>query len=171
MADSKRLTHVDTEGRVNMVDVTEKTPTMRRAVASAIVTVGEEAFHQLSAGLIRKGDALVTAQLAGILAAKRTADLIPLCHGLSPEYVDVRCELLKPDCVRIVGEARIESKTGVEMEALTAVSVAALTIYDMCKAVSKDIVIGPIRLEEKTGGKSGDWQRDAAAGGDPRPAG
>ncbi len=171
MADTKRLTHVDTEGRVRMVDVTAKTPTARRAVASAVVTVGEEAFRQLSAGLIQKGDALVTAQLAGILAAKRTADLIPLCHGLAPEYVDVRCELLLPDRVRIVGEARVESKTGVEMEALTAVSVAALTIYDMCKAVTKDIVIGPIRLEEKTGGKSGDWRRDAAADSDSGPAG
>lgn len=159
MADTKRLTHVDTEGRVRMVDVTAKTPTARRAVASAVVTVGEEAFRQLSAGLIQKGDALVTAQLAGILAAKRTADLIPLCHGLAPEYVDVRCELLLPDRVRIVGEARVESKTGVEMEALTAVSVAALTIYDMCKSVDRSMTIGDLTLWEKTGGRSGTYRR------------
>lgn len=154
-----RLSHIDAHGNVRMVDVSTKGATARCAIASGVVTIGPAAFEQLTGPGATKGDALVTAQLAGILAAKRTSDLIPLCHGLSPEHVDVRVELQSPDRVRIRAEVRLESKTGVEMEALTAVSVAALTIYDMCKAVTKDIVIGPIQLEEKTGGKSGPWRR------------
>lgn len=158
MIDS-RLSHVDRHGNVRMVDVSAKQMTHRRAVASAIVTIGKEAFTQLTGPGMKKGDAFTTAQLAGILAAKKTCDLIPLCHGLIPEFVDVRFELQPPDRVKIIAEARVESKTGVELEALTAASVAALTLYDMCKAVSKAIVIGPIQLEVKTGGKSGDWRR------------
>lgn len=163
MSKTPRLSHVTSDGSVRMVDVSPKRPTSRRAVASAVVTIGAAAFEQLAAGGNRKGDALATAQIAGILAAKKTSELIPLCHGLAPEHLEVRCELVAPDRVRIVGQASIESKTGVEMEALTAVAVAALTIYDMCKAVSKAIVIGPIQLEKKTGGKSGDWRRDPSA--------
>jgi cyclic pyranopterin phosphate synthase len=144
-----------------MVDVSAKQVTHRRAVASAVVTIGADAYSQLTGPGVKKGDAFTTAQLAGILAAKKTCDLIPLCHGLTPEFVDVRFEMQPPDRVKIIAEARVESKTGVELEALTAASVAALTIYDMCKAVSKGIVIGPIHLEEKTGGKSGDWRRSA----------
>lgn len=155
----ERLTHIDESGRPRMVDVSEKAETPRRAVASAVVRIGPKAFKLLTAGALKKGDALTTAQIAGIVAAKRTSELIPLCHGLSPEFVDVRFMLLPPDAVRIEAEARIVGKTGVELEALMAASVAALTLYDMCKAVSKDIVIGPIQLEEKTGGRSGDWRR------------
>ena len=159
MNDEKKLSHVDATGRVTMVDVGAKAVTRRTARASACVTIGAEAFAQLIGPGMKKGDALATAQIAGILAAKKTCDLIPLCHGLMPEFVDVRFEMLPPDRVRIWTEARVESKTGVELEALTAASVAALTLYDMCKAVSKGIVIGPIQLEEKTGGRSGDWRR------------
>jgi molybdenum cofactor biosynthesis protein MoaC len=154
-----KLTHVDPLGGVRMVDVSAKPATLRRAVASAVVRLGPAAFDQLRSATLKKGDAFATAQLAGILAAKRTCELIPLCHGLLPEHVEVRFELQPPDAVRIVTEARVESKTGVELEALTAASIAALTLYDMCKAVSKDIIIGPIQLEEKTGGKSGHWRR------------
>jgi cyclic pyranopterin phosphate synthase len=157
--DQRRLTHVDESGRPRMVDVSDKPPTPRRAVASALVRIGPGAFELLVGAGLKKGDALTTAQLAGIVAAKRTSELIPLCHGLSPEFVDVRCTPVAPDGVRIEAEARVVGKTGVELEALTAASIAALTIYDMCKAVSKDIVIGPIQLEEKTGGRSGDWRR------------
>ena len=155
----KQLTHVDPTGRIRMVDVSAKPVSLRRAVASAVVRIGEAAFERLRSATLKKGDALATAALAGILAAKKTCELIPLCHGLLPEHVEVRFELQPPDAVRIVTEARVESKTGVELEALVAASIAALTIYDMCEAVSKDIVIGPVQLEEKTGGKSGDWRR------------
>lgn len=159
MAAERELTHVDARGGVRMVDVSTKPLTLRRAVASAVVRVGAEAFEKLRSATLKKGDALATAQLAGILAAKRTGELIPLCHGLLPEHVGVTFELRPPDGLRIVAEARVESKTGVELEALMAASIAALTIYDMCKAVSKDIVIGPVQLEEKTGGNSGGWRR------------
>lgn len=142
-----------------MVDVSAKAMTLRTATASAMVTIGRDAFDQLLGSGMKKGDALATAQIAGILAAKRTCDLIPLCHGLLPEQVAVRFEHLPPDAIRIWAEASVTGKTGVELEALTAASVAALTLYDMCKAVSKGIVIGPVQLEEKTGGRSGDWRR------------
>ena len=146
-----------------MVDVSAKQPSARRALASAVVIVGEAVYEQLSRGAVAKGDALTTAQIAGIQAAKRTAQLIPLCHGLSADFIDVQCELQPPDRVLIRAEARINARTGVEMEAMVAASVAALTIYDMCKAASKSISIGPIRLEEKTGGKSGAWRREQDA--------
>lgn len=159
MPSKSELTHVDPQGAIRMVDVSAKELTARTATASAVVRVGAAAFEQLQAATLKKGDALTTAQLAGILAAKRTCELIPLCHGLMPEHVEVRFEMAPPDSVRILTTARVVGKTGVELEALMAASVAALTIYDMCKAVSKDIVIGPIQLETKTGGKSGDWRR------------
>ncbi|MBI5863550.1 MAG: cyclic pyranopterin monophosphate synthase MoaC [Planctomycetes bacterium] len=159
MNQDSRLSHVDATGKVTMVDVSAKEISRRTARASALVTIGPQAFAQLTTIGVKKGDAFTTAQLAGIIAAKRTCDLIPLCHGLMPEFVDVRFELQPPDAVKIWTEARVEGKTGVELEALTAAGVAALTLYDMCKAVSKAIVIGPIQLEEKTGGKSGDWRR------------
>ncbi|TWT46037.1 Cyclic pyranopterin monophosphate synthase accessory protein [Phycisphaerae bacterium RAS1] len=150
-----------------MVDVSAKPATARRAVASALVRIGAEAYSQLERAALPKGDALATAKIAGIIAAKKTSELIPLCHGLLPEYVDVRFERRPPDSIRIVAEARVEGKTGVELEALTAASIAALTLYDMCKAVTKDIVIGPIQLEEKTGGKS-DWRRTRTLPEQPR---
>lgn len=155
------FSHLDAAGRARMVDVSQKQPTPRRAVASAAVNVGPEVFARLQALDLPKGDALTVARLAGIQAAKKTSELIPLCHGLSPELVEVRIELRPPHHVHILAEARLAAKTGVEMEALVAASVAALTIYDMCKAVSKDIMIGPIQLEEKSGGKSGDYRREA----------
>lgn len=154
-----RLTHVDQRGRVRMVDVSGKRPTRRQATASAVVRVGRDVLEQLRSGAVAKGDALAAAKLAGIAAAKKTSELIPLCHGLSPDHVEVHIELAPPEHVRICATARLTARTGVEMEALVAASIAALTIYDMCKAVRKDIVIGPIRLEEKRGGKSGPWRR------------
>lgn len=156
---TRTLSHVDARGRVRMVDVSAKRVTARTATASAVVELGRAAFAKLAARDIAKGDVLTTAKLAGIQAAKRTGELIPLCHGLSPEHVDVRIELRPPAQARITATARLAGKTGVEMEALVAAGIAALTIYDMCKAVSKDITIGPIRLESKTGGKSGRWAR------------
>lgn len=153
------LSHVDARGRVKMVDVSAKPPTVRRAVASAVVELGPEAFARLAAGSVAKGDVLTTAKLAGIAAAKRTSDLIPLAHGLPLEHVDVQIELSPPGRALIRAAATTTARTGVEMEALVAASVAALTLYDMCKAVSKGIVIGPVQLEEKTGGKSGRWSR------------
>jgi molybdenum cofactor biosynthesis protein MoaC len=153
------LSHVDARGRIRMVDVSAKRVTSRAAVASAVVDLGRTAFEQLAARAIAKGDALTTAKLAGIQAAKRTCELIPLCHGLAPDHIDVQIELRPPRQACITATVRLAGKTGVEMEALVAASVAALTLYDMCKAVSKDITIGPIRLESKTGGKSGRWTR------------
>lgn len=167
MACERDLTHVDERGRVRMVDVSGKSPTLRRAVASAVVDVGPAVFARLTGGGLAKGDVLTTATIAGIQAAKRTGDLIPLCHGLSAEQVTVACEPAAPHHVHIRAEARIRAKTGVEMEALVAASVAALTVYDMCKSVSKDITIGPIQLESKSGGKSGNWRR----GGNSRAGG
>ena len=143
-----------------MVDVSAKQPSARRALASAVVIVGEAVYEQLSRGAVAKGDALTTAQIAGIQAAKRTAELIPLCHGLSADFIDVQCELQPPDRVLIRAEARINARTGVEMEALTAVSVAALTIYDMCKSIDRGMSIERIQLIEKSGGKSGHYLRE-----------
>jgi cyclic pyranopterin monophosphate synthase len=160
MAEESRFSHIDAQtGGVRMVDVSRKPITDRCAVASAFVRVGAGAFGQLAAGVSRKGDALTTAQIAGIQAAKRTSELIPLCHGLAPDVIDVRCELTAPDGVTIRAEVRTQGRTGVEMEALTAAAVAALTIYDMCKAVSRGAEIGPLRLEAKSGGASGSWTR------------
>lgn len=150
-----------------MVDVSGKPVTTRHAVASAVVDVGEEVLARLTRADFDKGDVLATAKIAGIQAAKRTSELIPLCHGLSPDHVEVQIRLEAPREVHIRAEARISARTGVEMEALVAASVAALTIYDMCKAVSKAMVIGPIRLESKRGGKSGNWVRDGNSDASP----
>ncbi len=149
------FSHLDSTGQVRMVDVSQKAATQRRALASAVVDVGPRVFELLSGPGVPKGDVLTIAKIAGILAAKRTPELIPLCHGLSPEYVDLQLQLQPPQRVYIRAEARVESKTGVEIDALLAASIAAITVYDMCKSVSKDIVIGQIQLEEKSGGKSG----------------
>lgn len=159
MAQDEAFSHMDRSGRVHMVDVSAKTPTVRHAVASAQVDVGPEVFARLMRADFEKGDVLATAKIAGIQAAKRTSELIPLCHGLCPDHVDVRITLEPPRLVRIEAEARITARTGVEMEAMVGASVSALTVYDMCKAVSKGITIGPVRLERKSGGKSGEWTR------------
>jgi len=152
------LSHVDERGRVAMVDTSAKEATARRAVASARVLMSPETVEVLRAGRTPKGDPLETARIAGIMAAKRTAELIPLCHPLPLTHVEVRAELTD-EGVRIEAEAATRAQTGVEMEALTAAAVAALTVYDMCKAVEKGMTISDVRLEEKTGGKSGDWKR------------
>ena len=153
------LSHLDPEGRVAMVDTSGKAQTARRAVASARVLMSAETVAALRAGRTPKGDPLEAARIAGIMAAKRTAELIPLCHPLPLTHADVRAEL-RDDGVYLEAEASTNAQTGVEMEALTAAAVAALTVYDMCKAVEKGMTITDVRLEEKTGGKSGTWKRE-----------
>jgi len=153
------LTHVDEEGRVQMVDVGDKPDMERVAVAKGEVTMCPETLRLIVAGGIPKGDVLAVAQVAGIMAAKRTPDLIPLCHPLLLTKVDVAFRVDEAACrVEITATVCSRGKTGVEMEALTAVSVAALTIYDMAKAVEKTMRIGNIRLVRKSGGKSGEWR-------------
>jgi cyclic pyranopterin phosphate synthase len=156
------LTHFNRDGRARMVDVTEKEKTFRTAVAGGTVYVNGDTFRLIRTGGMKKGDVLGVAQVAGIMAAKRCSDLIPMCHTLALTGVDIS---FAPDdakhTIEITATVKCTGETGVEMEALTAVSVAALTIYDMCKAVQKDIRIGDVRLLTKTGGKSGDYQYDA----------
>jgi cyclic pyranopterin phosphate synthase len=154
-----KLTHIDEQGRAKMVDTTEKSVSTRRAIASARVLMSAQTIQAIRDHQTPKRDPLETARLAGIIAAKRTAELIPLCHPLPLTHVDVRAEL-RDDCVYLESEITTHAQTGVEMEALTAVSVAALTIYDMCKALDKSMVIADVRLELKTGGKSGDYRRE-----------
>ena len=163
----KRLSHMDEQGRVRMVDTSAKTVTARRAVASARVLMAAETVAAIREHRTPKGDPLETARLAGIMAAKRTAELIPLCHPLPLTHVDVRAEIQDAG-VFIEAEAATQAQTGVEMEALTAATVAALTVYDMCKAVDRAMTITDVRLEEKTGGKSGDYRRAEQTGGGPR---
>ena|SRR5207248_2449523 len=154
----KKLTHVDARGRVAMVDTSAKEATVRRAVASARVLMSKETVAAVRAQRTPKGDPLETARLAGIMAAKRTSDLIPLCHPLPLTHIDVRA-VLRRDGVHLEAEVATRAQTGVEMEALAAVSVAALTVYDMCKALDKAMTITDVRLETKTGGKSGEYRR------------
>ena len=150
------LTHVDATGRLRMVDVGDKAVTTREAVARGRVVMSRDAVRAVRAATLKKGDALQAARLAGIMAAKRTSELIPLCHPLPLSHVDVTLTPERGGYV-IEGRARTSAQTGVEMEALTAVSVAALTLYDMVKAVDKGMVIGDIRLVAKRGGRSGDF--------------
>ena len=161
---SDQLTHIDEKGRVRMVDVSGKEPTRRTAVAQAVVRMRPETFRQITAGTVAKGNVLETARIAGVMAAKKTADLIPMCHPLNLTHAQVD---FYPDAaihaIRIEATARITDVTGVEMEALTAVSVAALTLYDMCKAIDKGMTITDVCLLKKTGGKSGTFVRDAAS--------
>ena len=145
------LTHLDEEGRARMVDVSGKPVTSRTAVASGFVRMAADTIEAIRAHSTPKGDPLEVARIAGIMAAKRTADLIPLCHPLPLNHANVDLEL-RADGIRILATATTDSKTGVEMEALAAVSVAALTLYDMCKAIDKAMVITDIKLESKTGG-------------------
>ena len=148
-----KLSHFDEQGKIKMVDVSGKQTTARRAVASAKVLLNEATIKILQGGENPKGNPLEIARIAGIMAAKQTSNLIPLCHQLNLSKADVRTEITDYG-VYLEAEAKTDSQTGVEMEALTAVSVAALTIYDMCKAVQKDIQITEIQLKSKTGGKS-----------------
>jgi cyclic pyranopterin monophosphate synthase len=158
MADGRKLSHFDKAGNASMVDVSAKSPTRRTATASA--------FVELSAAVLKalpqnpKGNPLEVARFAGIQAAKRTSELIPMCHPLALTHVDLQAEIVA-DGVRITATSATTGPTGVEMEALTAAAVAALTIYDMTKALDKAIVIRDVRLESKTGGKSGDFKRSA----------
>lgn len=154
--EGKALSHLDTQGRVRMVDVSEKAPTARTATASARVRLGPQILGRLQGGelTLAKGGVFHTAILAGIMAAKRTPDLIPLCHAIALEGCDVRVVPIDAECVGIEATARTVGRTGVEMEALVAASTAALTIYDMCKALSHDIRIEEVRLEAKSGGRN-----------------
>jgi len=154
---SKSLTHIDAEGSARMVDVGAKAATRRVAVASGRITMSASALEAIRAGNAPKGDVLGTARIAGIMAAKKTADLIPMCHPLTLDAVNLDFTF-EDSAVLAVGTASLSGKTGVEMEAITAVSVALLTIYDMAKALDKGMVIGDVRLIEKRGGKSGDWK-------------
>ena len=142
------LTHVDTDGKAHMVDVGEKPVMLRTAVATGVVTVSELCARRIAENNIKKGDVLATAQLAGIMAAKRTAELIPLCHPLRIDHIEVDCQLAGSQ-VKITATVSAQERTGVEMEALTAVTVAALTIFDMGKAVDPAMVIGPVQVEFK----------------------
>ena len=153
------LTHLDEHGNAHMVDVTAKESTFRRAEAEATVRLSSRAFDALVEGTLKKGDALGVARIAAIMAAKRTDELIPLCHPLSITGVDVAFDLdREANTIRIRTSVSVTAGTGVEMEALTAASVAALTIYDMCKAVDRGMTIGEIRLVHKSGGKSGTYE-------------
>jgi cyclic pyranopterin phosphate synthase len=156
-----QFTHLDDQGRARMVDVSAKEPTLREAAAQAVVAVAPETLRAILAGRVKKGHVFAVAQTAGFMAAKKTADLIPLCHPLPLTGVEVDFAVDEPtSLIRVTARVHTVAPTGVEMEALTAVSVAALTLYDMCKALQKDIVIREIMLLEKTGGKSGDYRRE-----------
>ena len=149
------LTHLDSQGRANMVDVSDKALTVREAVAEALVRMRPETLQMITQGEHPKGDVFAVARIAGIQAAKKTSDLIPLCHPLMLTSVKVELKPEGTDAVRITARCKLTGQTGVEMEALTAASVAALTIYDMCKAVDRGMVIEAVRLLQKVGGKSG----------------
>ncbi len=153
------FTHFNEEGRARMVDVTGKDETFRTAVAAGTVRMSRETADAIRNGAVAKGDVLAVAQVGGIMAAKKTAHIIPMCHPVAITGVDISFSV-NDDSVDILATVKCSGKTGVEMEALTAVSAAALTIYDMCKALQKDMEITDIRLLEKTGGKSGTFRRD-----------
>ena len=156
-----KLSHVDEQGRVRMVDVTAKDVTRRVAVARGVVTMRAETLAAIAEGQIPKGDVLAVARIAGIMAAKKTSELVPMCHPLNISGVEVTLTPRQsPPSVEIEATVRIAGQTGVEMEALTAVSVAGLTIYDMCKAVDREMTVGEIRLVHKSGGKSGTFDRE-----------
>ena len=158
------LTHLDETGAARMVDVSEKSATRREATATGSVTMRAETLALIRAGNLKKGDVLATARIAGIMAAKRTHELIPLCHPLpvTSVKVDIEADPALPG-LRVTATVGVDGKTGVEMEALTAASVACLTIYDMAKAVEREMVIGDIRLLAKSGGRSGDYRAGPAA--------
>lgn len=157
------LTHLDPTGRARMVDVSEKSPTDRRALARAVVRVSADTARAVQSGDAPKGDVLGTARIAGIQAAKRTAELIPLCHPLALSFVGVDAEIdADAGEIRLTAEVRTTGPTGVEMEALTAAAVAALTVYDMIKGLERGAQIAEVALLEKSGGRSGEWRRGGA---------
>jgi cyclic pyranopterin phosphate synthase len=154
-----RLTHIDKKGRSRMVDVSEKEITLREAIASGAITMKPDTFRMIMDKEIVKGDVLGVAKIAGIMGAKRTSDLIPMCHPLEITHVEVLFHPREEEStIGIESRVRVRGRTGVEMEALVAVSTAALTIYDMCKAVDKGMVISQVKLVKKSGGKSGTYQ-------------
>lgn len=153
------LTHFNKEGYARMVDVTDKEVTQRCAVAEGRIHMNSETVRAIVDGTVKKGDVLSVAQVAGIMAAKKTSDVIPMCHPLMLTGVDIAFDVKETEIV-IRSTVKCKGETGVEMEAITAVSVAALTIYDMCKSIQKDMTIGEIMLLEKSGGKSGDYRRN-----------
>lgn len=156
----KKLTHIDSEGKAKMVDISGKSATAREAIARGFVLMKQETLQLIHDKNVPKGDVIATARIAGIMAAKKTGELIPLCHPLNLSSVAVEITIEEEEKrIRIEGKAKTIGQTGVEMEALTAVSVAALTIYDMCKAVDKEMMISDIVLVEKRGGKSGEFRR------------
>jgi cyclic pyranopterin phosphate synthase len=157
----EKLTHIDENGRPKMVYVGEKEDTDREAVASGKIFLSKKTFNRLKEGDLKKGDVLSTAQIAGIMGAKKTSEIIPMCHNIFITGVEMEFDLNeKENSVEITARATTTGKTGIEMESLTAVSVAALTIYDMCKAVDKNMIISDIKLAKKTGGKSGTYIRE-----------
>ena len=159
------LTHLDSRGQARMVDVGGKAVTTRRATATATLSMQAATLQLLEQGAASKGDVLAVARIAGIQAAKKCADLIPLCHPLPLNSVTIDFALDKPgNAVGITASCQVDGKTGVEMEALTAAAIAALTIYDMCKAVDRGMVIGAVKLLEKSGGASGDWYAGKSGG-------
>jgi len=158
------FTHFNEQGRAKMVDVGEKPQSRRTATAAARVVVNAQTFALIRSGGMKKGDVLTVAQIAGVMGAKRTPDLIPMCHPILMDGIDLQLTLNEARCsVEIAATVSCDGRTGVEMEALTAVSTAALTVYDMCKAVQKDMVITDIRLVSKTGGVHGDYRREEEA--------
>jgi cyclic pyranopterin monophosphate synthase len=160
-SEAPSLTHVDERGRVRMVDVGEKPETAREAIAEGDVRMSRAALEAIRQRAVKKGDPLQTARLAGIMAAKRTSDIVPLCHPIPLTHVDVELAPRR-DGYRVTARAATVGRTGVEMEALVAVAAASLTLYDMLKAIDKGIVIGPIALRQKRGGQGGDYTRPAA---------
>jgi molybdenum cofactor biosynthesis protein MoaC len=154
----ERLSHLDERGDARMVDVSGKGSSARLARAEGVVRMRPETLTAITAGQIPKGDVFATARIAGILAAKKVPDLVPLCHPIHLDGLELKIDAAPPDRVRITATAKAKDVTGVEMEALTAVSVAALTLYDMCKAVDRGMIIESVKLTEKSGGKSGDWK-------------
>lgn len=160
------MTHFNPEGRARMVDVSDKDQTHRAATAEATVCLNRETYRMVLEGRMKKGDVLAVAQVAGIMAAKKTAEIIPMCHPIALTGADISFETSDETArIRILATVRCRGETGVEMEALTAASAAALTIYDMCKAVQRDITIEGVRLLRKTGGKSGDYIREETQNG------
>ena len=159
MASEDKLTHLDAEGRARMVDVGDKPHARRTARAEARLLASPETLELVGSGNAKKGDVITVSEIAGVMGAKKTADLIPLCHPLPLSKINVKIELERT-CLRVTTETRTTGQTGVEMEALTAASIAALTLYDMLKAVDKSMTIDGLRLLEKTGGVSGDYKRD-----------
>jgi cyclic pyranopterin phosphate synthase len=155
-----KMTHLDDKGQAHIVDISQKSQTERVAIASGTVKMQPETLNLIRSGEVKKGDALAVARVAGIMAAKKTSELIPLCHPLPLTSVKIDFEFVDEESLKITAETKTTYITGVEMEAITAVSLAALTIYDMCKAVDRGMVIGEIKLELKSGGKSGVFNRE-----------